>query len=72
MNEVIRPETRLLTQSVFAKLKVGDFFKASFNGAWHLKTSRSTAVFKYHGSQYECRFADSEIILTENCEAKTA
>lgn len=66
MKEINRSETLPLTHAVFANLDIGVFFKESLNGVWHLKTSRSTAVCNYKGSQFKCRFADSEIVLAES------
>ena len=46
----------------FADVTIGGWFKEREGGAWHLKTSRSTALYRANGVKAEPVFAENDTV----------
>lgn len=49
----------------FSDVPVGDWFKESEAGAWHLKTGLNKAMYQSFGTRYEPCFAATDTVFMD-------
>ena len=54
-----------MKQVPFSSLPVGSQFKERLDGAWHLKISRTRALYKANGCEGEPSFDPDELVFIE-------